>query len=145
MGDLLTVAKSFIGTPHVNGGMVKGAGVDCCTLPVMIYRELGLAEIPVKVGYSADWFCRKDCEEILHGYLVKYFNSVAELRQGDLISYAWGRAKYAHLSMFLGNGRVLHCQADVGVEITDFNNPYFLYGNGKSRITGYWRLRNGII
>lgn len=138
---LLAIAKSYIGTPHINGGMVKGAGVDCCTLPAMMYKEMGMFNGAIQPGYSADWFCQKECKELLLEYLKKYCEPVQDLEIGDLISYQWGRAKYAHLALYLGGGKVVHCQARIGVEITDLCNPYFFYGNGTSRVSGYWRLK----
>ena len=141
MNDILDVARSYCGTPHINGGKVKGAGVDCCTLPVLIYRELGLADIPVEAGYPADWFCSRNCRELLLPYLERYFTRVREIQPLDLVSYAWGRSRYAHISMYLGDGLYIHCEADNGVEIVDEGNPYFYYPDGMSRKTGVWRLR----
>ena len=140
MDKLWTVAMSYIGTPHINGGQVKGAGLDCCTLPVAIYKEFGV-DIPVDIGYSADWFCQRGAE-LIKPYLSRYFSRVNELNSGDLISFSWGRAKFAHLAMYLGGGKVIHSQADRGTEITDLDDPYFLRKDGRSRITGYWRLKD---
>lgn len=144
MIDLYDIALSYVGTPHINGADVKGVGLDCCTLITSIYREAGLADIEIKKGYSADWFCKRDCEELIVPYLEQYFVPVRDLKVGDLIGYSWGRSRVAHLSMYLGNNTVIHCQADVGVEITDLENPYFMYSRG-TRATGIWRLKNVII
>lgn len=141
---LYEVAKSYIGTPHHNGGNVKGAGLDCCTLVTSIYREIGLADIPVNFGYSGDWYCRCNCEELMLPYLEKYFSRVDILNPGDVVSYAWGRSKYAHLSLYLEQGQVIHCSADDGTVITDFNDPVFFDARGNSRVTGFWRLKHGI-
>jgi len=144
MIDLYSVAMSYIGTPHINGGNIKGAGLDCCTLIAQIYKEWLGVDIPIEFGYSADWFCRRDCEEILLPYLEKYFEQINTIEPGDIISYRWGHAKYAHLAMYIESNTVVHCQADVGVEFTDLDNPYFISGR-KSRATGIWRLRNEFI
>jgi cell wall-associated NlpC family hydrolase len=138
---LNALAMTFIGTPHVNGGNIKGVGLDCSTLPAQFFHELGYGDFEIMFGYSGDWYCKKDCEEKLLPYLEKYGQRIteAELQPGDVISYRWGRAQYAHLSIYLGDNRVLHCQALTGVEITDANAPYFFDKKGESRITGYWR------
>ena len=141
MSKLYDVAKSYCGTPHINGAMIKGAGVDCCTLPVMIYKELGLQDIPIEFGYSADWFCKKECKELLLPYLEKHFYRVNELQPLDLVSYRWGRSEYAHLSMYLGNNLFIHAEADNGVEIVNKENPYFYDAKGNSRVSGMWRLK----
>lgn len=141
MSRIIDVARSYCNTPHINGAQIKGAGCDCCTLPVMIYKELGLADIPIKKGYPADWFCQKDCKEILLPYLEKYFYRVEEIKELDLVSYSWGRSSYAHISMYLGNGLYIHASADAGAEIVDENEPYFYDAKGRSRVTGIWRLK----
>ncbi len=135
------LALTYLGTPHVNGGNIKGAGLDCSTLPAHFFRELGYGEYDIMFGYSGDWYCKKDCEEKLLPYLEKYGKRITaeELEPGDVISYRWGRAQYAHLAIYLGDGRILHCQAQSGVEITDRDAPYLIDKKGRSRETGYWR------
>lgn len=135
------VAKTFIGTPHINGGNIKGSGLDCCTLPALIYKEILGFQAEINFGYSGDWYCKKHCKEILLPYLEKYCERVQELEAGDTISYSWGRAKYAHLAVYLGDRKVIHCSADFGTEITDLDNPVFFDAKGESRITGIWRLK----
>ena len=138
---LNAIAKSFLGTPHVNGGNIKGAGLDCCTLPAQIFQELDHKEFEILFGYSGEWYWKKDCDELLLPYLEKYCDRVDELQPGDVISYRWARAQYAHLAVYLGDNKLVHCQARVGVEITDVWNPYFYDAKGNSRVTGYWRLK----
>lgn len=145
MKKFLDLAKTYVGTPHINGGDVKGAGLDCCTLVTNFYADLGRKKIRVKFGYSGDWYCRRNCEEILLPYLGKYFIRVFRLRAGDLISYRWGYSNYAHLAIYLGQRLVLHCDADEGVNITDIDDTKFFDARGKSRITGYWRLNDGLL
>lgn len=141
---LLEIAKTYVGTPHLNGGDIKGVGLDCCTLPAHILSEWRGVNFLVDFGYSADWYCRRNTEELLLPYLEKYCNPVKELREGDVISYAYGRARYAHLSVYLGADRVIHCSADEGTKIVDVNASCFYFPSGKSRISGYWRLKDGL-
>lgn len=139
--ELYKVACSYIPCPHKNGGNVKGVGLDCCTLPANIIKEITGVDIPIVFGYSGDWYMRHNHEEILLPYLEKYFEQVDSLQPCDLISYRWGRSNYAHLSVYLKHNRVIHCSADKGVEVTEFDNYCFFDGKGRSRITGYWRLK----
>lgn len=141
---LYAVAKTYVGTPHINRGDVKGAGLDCCTLPAHIFKEIMGLDARISFNYSADWYCQRNCKEILLPYLQTYCNEVTDLRVGDVLSYRWGRAKYAHLAVYLGGGRVIHCSADHGTEITEINSPCFIDGRGESRRTGIWRLKNGL-
>ena len=138
---LKQVALTYIGTPHINGGNIKGAGMDCCTLPASIYHEVLGFNAEINFGYSGDWYLRKHCEEILLPYLEKYCEKVMTLEPGDTISFRFGHAFYAHLAVYLGDNVVIHCSADFGTEVTDLNNPVFYDGAGRSRISGYWRLK----
>ena len=142
--ELYKIAKSYCNTPHINGGNIKGVGLDCCTLITHILSDYYGLQIDVDFGYSGDWFCERDCKEIMLPYLERYFVRVSHLRPGDIISYTWGRAHYAHLSMYLGNNLVVHCMADIGVEITEITDPCFSVGN-RDRISGVWRVRDELI
>lgn len=121
--------------------MVKGAGVDCCTLPVMIYKEAGMADISIETNYSCDWFTKRPCKEILLPYLKQYFEQVKELLPADIVSFRYCRSEYAHVALYLGDGKFIHADANNGVEIVTKDCPFFFDKSGKSRITGYWRLR----
>lgn len=145
MGKLLEISKTYVGTPHINGGNVKGAGLDCCTLVTNIYRDMGWVDVSIPFSYSGDWYCCKEHREYVLAYLEKYCEKVDDLEEGDIISYRWGRSDFAHLAIYLGGGRIIHCAADDGVEITDINDPKLIDVKGNSRATGYWRLKHGIV
>lgn len=147
MSKLKSVALSYIGTPHINGGNVKGenGGLDCCTLITQILKEMGHGEICISFGYSADWFCKKDTEELMLPYLEKYFDKVNRLKVGDVITYRWGRAEYAHISMMIARRMVIHCDASCGVEAIEADNPKFYDRVGNTRISGFWRLKDEFI
>lgn len=145
MGKLVEISKTYVGTPHINGGNVKGAGLDCCTLVTNIYRDMGWVDVSVPFSYSGDWYCRKEHREYVLTYLKKYCEKVDDLKEGDIISYRWGRSDFAHLAIYLGDGRIIHCAADDGVEITDIDDPRLIDAKGNSRATGYWRLKHGAL
>ena len=78
-------------------------------------------------------------------YLEKRFVRTKCLMPGYLVSYRWGHSKYAHLAIYLGKGMLLHCDADDGTTITNIDDPKFTDALGKSRITGFWRPKHGVI
>lgn len=137
---LYDIALSYVGTPHRNGGNIKKVGLDCCTLITQILQEAGYGTVPITFGYSCDWFCKINCKEILLPYLEKHCFRKDKMEAGDVLSFRWGRAKYAHLALYLGDNKVVHCSADFGTEITDLNNPYFYDYQGRSRISGIWGI-----
>lgn len=145
MGKLVEISKTYVGTPHINGGNVKGAGLDCCTLVTNIYKDMGWIDVSIPFFYSGDWYCQKEHREYVLAYLKEYCKKVDALQEGDIISYRWGRSDFAHLAIYLGDGRIIHCAADAGVEITDINDPKLIDAKGNSRATGYWRLKHGTV
>ena len=91
MTDLYDIAKKYKGTPHINGGNVIGAGLDCCTLITNIIEEYNGVHISIEFGYSGDWFFQRG-QELILPYLEKYFTRKELLEPGDVISYRWGRS-----------------------------------------------------
>lgn len=128
------VANTWVGTRHQNGCSLRGVACDCTGLLTGIYRDLGVIDIKVDYNYSAFWYLKKGCRELLLSYLEQYFYRVDVLQPGDVIGYRVGRSECAHVAMYLGHGRLIHCSADFGTEI--INKPEM-----ETRESGYWRLK----
>lgn len=79
--DLIRTARSYLGTPWVHQGRVKGAGVDCGGLLIGVAQELGLLTFEERAyGRIPDGhMLRAVCE----AYLQRI--DVAELRPGDVL------------------------------------------------------------
>lgn len=86
-------ALSWVGTPFHYGNAVKGAGADCCSLLLEVYRSCGLiadaSDIPT---YSHDWFQHSNTERYKFAVLRharKLVSSVAEEKvigqPGDIV------------------------------------------------------------
>jgi len=55
MKDIVTAARSWIGTPYVHQASVRGAGCDCLGLLRGVWRELIGPEPEPVPAYSMDW------------------------------------------------------------------------------------------
>lgn len=76
----VALARSWIGTPYVLGGRVRGAGCDCATLLAEYLIAIGAAsaaELEDLGFYSHDWFCHASSERYLLR-LMRYARAAAE-------------------------------------------------------------------
>ena len=83
----VAVARTWLRTPYVLGGRIKGAGCDCATLLAEYLIEIGMAsnaELEDLGFYSHDWFCHTSSERYLRG-LMRFGTLVAETicREGE--------------------------------------------------------------
>lgn len=84
--EAVAIARSFIGTPYVLGGRLKGAGVDCATLLGCYLIEIGAAPPDLWKGlacYRHDWFLHDANERYLRGLVRFGFDAAGSLCRAD--------------------------------------------------------------
>jgi len=86
-GSPVEVARGYLGTPYLWGGMTE-AGIDCSGLVHMSYRRVGTL-----IPRDAD-------QQEAAGA------AVTEPEPGDLVTY--GDESADHIAFWLGGGRILH-------------------------------------
>ncbi len=110
-GDVISYARSLIGTPYHYGGDSPRTGFDCSgfvrhvfyhehgvTLP---HNTMELARVGKSVGNS-------------------------DLRPGDLVFYNTQSESYSHVGIYLGNERFIHApRTGKYVEIVDMRMDYW--------------------
>ena len=130
-------ADSWVGTPFVPNGRVKGHGVSCQMLAEAIYQECGLGEdyrIPaVSMGWSG---VHKD------SLVLRYLKGVDEFKQlqttenilpGDLLGFKIGSCIH-HLGVVVSGTRFIHSMKGLGTTYKSLDDP--TYGN---RLAKVWR------
>ena len=118
--SLLTVAKTYLQTPHRMGGTGR-KGIDCSGLIYASFQHFGIS-----LPHSSH-------EQAKYGKIIP---SLEELKKGDLVffynSYN-SRNLITHTGIYLGNGEIIHTSSHTGVTIISLEEssywlPRFLFG-----------------
>lgn len=104
--DVVTEARSWIGTPFHWQASLKGVGCDCKGLVWGVARELGLPEAASIHAAVADYGDVVPVERLKRG-MAATFQRVSEPKPGDVLLVKAG-GKPQHLGIFTGPD-VIHC------------------------------------
>jgi cell wall-associated NlpC family hydrolase len=125
-------------TPYVPHAKLKGAGCDCATFIICVYRDLALIPADFDPGnYSI--------QAHLHSADTQYVDTVlqyadeiteAEAQPGDLVLWRVARA-YAHGGIIVDFPVVIHSMNKHGVIYSNANLDSFL----KNRHRRFFRLK----
>lgn len=131
---LLAVAETWVGTPFVLNGNIKGAGVSCQHLPAEIYKECGLNvewTPPRGTGGAADQEKENRMSEFIAATNQFIMVPMADgnynlLMPGDLLTFRVVRGEY-HLGLFLAQSGLifLHTISPYGVSYSNLFDPTY--------------------
>lgn len=134
-------ARSWLMTPYVHLGDVKGVGTDCAMLLVRVYATVGA--IPATLDprpYSPEWYLHRD-EEIYLSWLQRYAREVDEPGPGDVALYRYGRCASHGAIVVDDELHMVHAYQPHGiVEIVRRDSVVFLDQQGRSRLHSYWSV-----
>jgi len=108
---IVAEARTWVGTPFLHQGRVKGRGVDCVGLVIGVARELGLAE------YKEIAYGRQPDTNVMRGQLEHYLEKIhlSEVKAGDIY---WMRFTYpmhtAIASDIDGDRGIIHSYSQIG-------------------------------
>ncbi|MFL5952643.1 MAG: C40 family peptidase [Gaiellaceae bacterium] len=105
-GSPLEIARSYLGTPYLWGGLTERE-IDCSGLVHMAYRRLGRL-VPRDAAQQEEAAVE-----------------VGALRPGDLITYG---EPVDHIAFWVGGGRILHATGrDEGIGVLEEPEPEYLF------------------
>lgn len=133
-------AESWIGTPYIKRGTLKGIGVDCGMFPYKVYREFDLVpELEGNLPTLEDgWFCNTYDQRYAR-LVERYWRRliVSQVRQeikpeylpGNLVLVkCHGSLVYNHAGIIAKWPFVIHSAPDFGVRKVDAtSNEYWAY------------------
>lgn len=110
-GELMTVAKKYIGVKYVWGGTTP-KGFDCSGYTSYVFDKIGID------------IQRTVLKQLSDGVIV----SKEDLQPGDLIIFSntTGSGNFAsHVGIYMGNDKVIHCGSSKGVTIVNLSDSYY--------------------
>jgi cell wall-associated NlpC family hydrolase len=144
---IVSEARSWLLTPYISNGMVKGrrGGTDCAMFLVGVYRNVGL--IPKEFDprpYPPQWHVHRNEEKYL-GYVTQFAKEVAGPpermpKPGDFVMFKIGLA-FAHGAIILAWPLVIHAignaavvEEDVSKNTTGKRAPWQICSTGSQRL-----------
>ncbi|MEP4195390.1 MAG: NlpC/P60 family protein [Aliishimia sp.] len=131
-GDIVSVARTWIGTPYVHQQSMQGAGCDCLGLLRGVWRTV-LGEEPETVpAYSRDWSEPQGDERLWRAALQHLISKeTSAAAEGDVLLF---RMRDGSVAKHLG------LQAEIGARAS-FVHAYSGHGVVESALSAPWRRR----
>ena len=104
--------KTWLGTPYVSNGDVKGAGVDCGMLLVRVYIDTGLIAPFDPRPYPTQWALHQSAERYLE-IVESYAHEITgPPKKGDIVLFKFGRC-WAHGAIIIDWPTIIHANPTV--------------------------------
>jgi cell wall-associated NlpC family hydrolase len=108
VGQILSFAEGFLGSPYVWGGTTPNPGFDCSGLVQYVYAHFGVN------------LNRVTWDQYQEGQSV----AEADLRPGDLVFFSTYASGASHVGIYVGN-RIMIDDSDYGVAYDSLDHPYW--------------------
>ncbi|MBV8060001.1 MAG: C40 family peptidase [Alphaproteobacteria bacterium] len=133
--DVVRVARSWVGTPYLHRGRIKGVGTDCGMSLIEIFAEAGVIESFDPGEYPSDWMLHREEERYLG--IVERFTSrrmVDNPLPGDIALFKFGRC-ISHGGVLVEDGMLVHAYAPSRCVVLDEieRTPRL-----RNTLVGYW-------
>lgn len=111
--QIISEAKSWLGTPYQYAGAEKGVGTDCSGMVMRIYLDQMGMKLPRNSARQAEFCLPLKAEE---------------MRAGDLVFFATGKdiEVVSHVGIMLDDVNFIHASSTKGVVISQITTPYYI-------------------
>jgi len=109
---VLAAAEGWLATPYHHQGRVRGAGVDCATLLIEVYRAAEIVPHIDPRPYPPDWHLHRSAERYL-GWVLRYAREVAAPGPADVALFRFGRC-FSHGAIVEDWPRLIHAYIGQG-------------------------------
>jgi cell wall-associated NlpC family hydrolase len=122
--QMITIARTWCGTPYIYGAKIKGVGVDCGTFLVEVFREMGFVSPDFQIAKYNKQFnlhAEKSAMEIESarcGLTCVWRRSSTNrnvrtlLQKADLLCWSNGNVD-VHVALYCGGGIIIHAAPDI--------------------------------
>ena len=128
--EFIALARTWIDTPCLPSGAIKGVGASCGGLFLGIFREAGLDRL-ASLFAAYEGFSRPPERRVLMGHLREAFDKTRAPEPADVLMIAFENGQ-AHMGLLTEPGRVLH--ADRGIKRVIEHRLVHRFDSG-------WRIR----
>lgn len=118
--NIVKIAKTWLRTPFVMNGRIKGSGVDCATLLVEVFEEAGLIPHVDAGNFKIDFHLHHSKEYYLE-WVTKYCTEIelSQVQPGDLLLFKFGRI-VSHSALVIDFPILIQANID-GTAYANFN------------------------
>jgi NlpC/P60 family putative phage cell wall peptidase len=114
---VITIARSWIGTPYIHQASLKGVGCDCLGLLRGVWRELRGCEPELPPPYSADW-AEASGRETMAEAAARHMQAIdiADFAAGDVLIFRWREGLPAkHCAIATSDQTMIHAHDGAAV------------------------------
>jgi cell wall-associated NlpC family hydrolase len=132
--NIVSIARSWIGTPYHHRAKVKGAGVDCAMVILAIFQEAGIAPADDELhNYSPDWWQHTDQDSYMRRVLRHAYKTVqgrclptTEAKDGCIVlTRACGSKVFNHGGVVTYWPHMVHCLQPACNEVNAARDPFW--------------------
>lgn len=118
-------AETYLNTPWIHQGRLKGVGIDCIGLVQVAYEKVTGIQYSGEINYHR--VPQKGRENRLHSILIQYLDEVpkAEMLRGDVLLFSFNGLSN-HIGIYLGDLVLLHAWQEVQKVIKMRMDPAWL-------------------